>query len=262
VTRAPVDHRYNCKPSYTFPDGWGIRSCTNPRATYIDDLAAAQGGSTSPAGFKTWRGLGHRCTVDGPGVLIPVNGDVYVDCDPLVVRAGVHLTGGNVVFAGDVVIESQGFLGINGESGGDPFTPGLDGVTVFMQDGLLRKAGTAGFVAHNTMLYMSDSSELQMEGGSGTLIWTAAASGIFDNLALWSESPLPHSWAGNATLDLQGIFFSPYATVLYRGSGGQKQIKAQFVTRKLRVSGNGILSISPRFDSAVLIPDDIVQLIR
>jgi hypothetical protein len=40
------------------------------------------------------------------------------------------------------------------------------------------------------------------------------------------------------------------------------QVKAQFVTRKLIVSGNGILSVSPRFNSAVLVPKDVVQLIR
>jgi hypothetical protein len=262
ITRAPIDHRYNCKGDYAFPAGWEIRPCTDATAPHIDNLVAAHGGSGAPPGFKTWRGLGHRCTVDGPSTVIPVNGDVYVDCDPLIVRGGVHLTGGDVVFAGDVIVESSGLLVINGEQGGDPWTPGLDSVTVFMQGGLLRKAGTASFVAHNSMIYMTATSELQMEGGSGALIWTAASKGIFDNLALWSESPLDHSWAGNAFLDLQGIFFSPKAMALYRGSGGQVQVKAQFVTRKLNVSGNGILVVSPRYNSAVLIPEDVVQLIR
>lgn len=262
VTRAPVDHRYNCKSSYSFPIGWEIRPCPDSPAPYIDNLVLAHGGVGAPAGFTTWSGLGHGCSIEGGGTVVSVDGDIYVDCDPLYVKASLHLTGGDVVFAGDVIIESSGFFSINSKKNGDPFAPGLDSVTVFMRDGALRKAGQATFVAHNTMLYMSASSRLQMAGGTGTLIWTAASTGRFDNLALWSESAFDHAWAGQAFIDLQGIFFSPNATGVYSGNGGQVQVKAQFVTRKLAVSGNGILSVSPRFKSAVLVPKDVVQLIR
>ena len=264
VTRAPIDHRYNCKASYSFGAGWDIRPCPDDTPTpHIDNLVTALGGSGAPAGYKVWQGLGHKCEVEGPpGTVIPVNGDVYVDCDPFIVRRGVHFTGGNVVFAGDVIVEAQGTLAINGENGGNPFTPGLDAVEVFVRGGLLRKAGTATFVSHNSMWYLSATSQLDMEGGGRTLIWTSPNSGNFANLALWSESASQHDLAGQAFLDLEGGFFTPLAKVVYRGAGVQHQIKAQFVARKLAVVGQGVLIVRPDFDAAVLIPRDIIQLIR
>lgn len=263
VTRAPIDHRYNCKAGYPFAVGWEIRPCPDTPAPHIDDLVAVLGGPGAPVGYKVWQGLGHDCTVQGPpGLTIPVNGDVYVDCDPFVVRRGVHFTGGNVVFAGAVTIEAGGILAINGENGGDPFTPGLDAVEVYMRDGLLRKAGTASFVAHNSMVYMAPTSQLQMEGGAGSLIWSSPSTGDFTNLALWSEAPSVHDLAGNAFLDLEGVFFTPLATMVYRGNGVQLQVEAQFVSRKLHVVGQGVLIVRPHFESVVLIPDDVIALIR
>jgi Flp pilus assembly protein TadG len=263
VTRAPIDHRYNCKSSYPFPSGWEIRPCPDSPAPYIDNLVSAMSGTGAPSGFKTWQGLGHRCEVEGPvGTVIPVNGDVYVDCDPFIVRRGVHFTGGSVVFSGDVIVEAAGVLAVNGEQGGDPFTPGLDAVEVFVRGGLVRKAGTASLALHNSVVYLSALSQLQMEGGSGILIWTSPNAGPFSNLAMWSESAVDHNLAGNAFLDLEGIFFAPLAKVTYNGNGVQQQVEAQFVARKLAVVGQGVLIVSPKFESVVLIPDDIIALIR
>ena len=73
---------------------------------------------------------------------------------------------------------------------------------------------------------------------------------------------MQHNLAGQAYLDLEGVFFTPLATVEYSGNGVQHQIEAQFVTRKLRVRGQGVLIVRPSYESAVLIPADIVQLIR
>ena len=110
---------------------------------------------------------------------------------------------------------------------------------------------------------MSPTSQLTLLGGqNGDLIWTAPQVGEFAHLALWSETPLVHQLAGQAFLDMRGIFFTPTAEVLYQGNGVQQQIEAQFVARRLRVSGQGVLIVRPSYDSAVLIPDDIVALIR
>lgn len=263
VTRAPIDHRYNCKPSYTMLAGWEIRGCPDTPAPHIDNLVAVLGGSGTPPGYKVWQGLGHKCTVEGPeGTVIPVNGDVYVDCPVFTVKRGVHLTGGNVVFAGDVILESSGFLAINGENGGDPLTAGLDEVTVYIRGDVFRKAGTASFIAHNAMVYMGTGMAFEMKGGVGKLRWTAPQTGKLAHLALWSESAKNHKFAGQAVLVLEGVFFTPLAKVEYKGTGAQHQTKAQFVTRKLKVSGEGVLIVRPNYDSVVLIPDDIIALIR
>jgi hypothetical protein len=263
VTRAPIDHRYNCKASYSFPAGWEVRPCPDTPAPHIDTLVTALDGPGAPVGYKVWQGLGHKCEVEGPpGFFIPVNGDVYVDCDPFIIRRGVHFTGGNVVFSGDVMIEAAGTLAINGDSGGDPFTPGLDAIETYIRGSVFRKAGTANLIIHNSMVYMPAGSELQMEGGAGTLLWTSPRTGRFTHLALWSDSAVDQNLAGNAFLDLEGVFFTPNAKMIYRGNGVQLQVEAQFVTRKLAVVGQGVLIVRPHFDSVVLIPDDIVALIR
>ena len=94
---------------------------------------------------------------------------------------------------------------------------------------------------------------MTMQGGTGTLIGTAPQVGDFAFLALWSEFPNTHELAGQAFLDMVGIFFTPDARVLYRGTGVQHQIQAQFVARKLTVQGEGVLKVSPSCDSAVKI---------
>lgn len=263
VTRAPIDHRYNCKASYSMPAGWEIRPCNDTPDPHIDDLVTALAGGGAPAGYSTWTGLGHPCSVDGPpGTTATANGNIFVDCATLIVRRNVHFTGGNVVFGGNVVIEGQGMLTINGTVA-DPLLPDLDAIEVVLPGGNMQKAGQATFVAHNAMVYIAPTSQLAMAGGStGTLIWTSPKSGDFAHLALWSDSPMQHNLAGQAYLDLEGVFFTPLATVEYSGNGVQHQIEAQFVTRKLRVRGQGVLIVRPSYESAVLIPADIVQLIR
>lgn len=262
VTRAPIDHRYNCKSSYAMPAGWEIQGCPDTANPNIDELVAVLGGSGVPAGYQSWSGLGHKCTVEGPeGTTLPVSGDTYVDCDPLIIKRNVHFRGGNVVFAGDVIIESVGVLSINGTEP-DPLVPDGDEVTVFFRGGPFRKAGDASFVAHNAMVYFGPTVVMTMQGGLGNLIWTSPEVGEFAYLALWSESPYIHELAGQAFLDMRGIFFTPNAKVFYRGTSVQHQIQAQFVSRKLKVQGEGILKVSPAFDAAVLVPLDVVQLIR
>ncbi|MDX1449156.1 MAG: Tad domain-containing protein [Acidimicrobiia bacterium] len=263
VTRAPIDHRYNCKASYTMPVGYEIRPCPDTPNPKIDNLIAQLGGSGTPAGYTSWTSLGHPCTIQGgPGTTAVADGNIYVDCADFVVKRNVEFTGGSVVFAGNVTIEGQGSLSINGTVG-DPMTPGLDAVQVFVRNGAVAKAGQANFIAWNATMYMSSTSSLTMFGqSSGSLVWTAPTTGPFDQLALWSDSAAVHHLAGQAFLDLRGIFFTPDAQVVYQGNGVQIQIQAQFVARKLKVTGQGILILRPSFDSAVLIPDDIIALIR
>ena len=262
VTRAPIDHRYNCKASYSMPVGWEIRGCPNPAATYIDDLVTQLGGPGAPAGYQTWSGLGNNCTIEGPvGTTIPVNGDTYVDCDPLIIKRNVHFRNGNVVFAGDVLVESVGVLTINGTNA-DPLLPDEPEAIAFFRGGAFTKKGDASIIFHNTTVYFGPTVTLKVAGGLGTLIWTSPQVGNFAFLALWSESPHIHELAGQAFLDMVGIFFTPDALVLYRGTGVQHQVQAQFVARRLKVQGEGVLKVSPSYDSAVKIPLDVVQLIR
>jgi hypothetical protein len=257
MTRAPVDHRYNCKATYPFPAGWEIEGCTDPPAAHIDSLVAAYGTpNTTPPHFDTWKGdAGLGCTIPGGVVTLPA-GNWRVDCNKLNVNGTVIFEGGNVIFDGDVSIASGGLLAINTDpSGSFPYSPASSEAIAYFRDGELKKAGGASLLLYNTTVYFSETSQLSMGGGTGTVSWTAPTSGDFDDLAMWSESPTNHGFAGQAGLELEGVFFAPWAEVAYSGNGSQNQVEAQFIARALSAGGNGRLVVRPTFDRAVLFPD-------
>ena len=94
-----------------------------------------------------------------------------------------------------------------------------------------------------------------MQGGTGTVAWTAPVGGPFDDLAMWSESAASHGFAGQASLELGGVFFAPWARIAYSGNGVQQQVEAQFISRTLSSSGQGLLVVRPAFNRSVLFPD-------
>jgi len=258
VTRAPVDHRYNCKASYPFPSGWEIEACADTPAPYIDDLVDDYGVSgTTPPGFNTWSGAGYPCTVSGaPGTTLVVpSGDWRVDCDRFTVNRTVIFQGGDVIFDGDVSIESSGVLAINSRPcGGFPYHSASDAAIVYVRDGEVGKSGQGSLILYDTAVYFSETSGLSMTGGAGALIWDAPTSGNFEDLAMWSESTASNQLSGQATLELEGVFFAPWANLTYQGNGSQQQAEAQFIARSLSVTGQGVLVVQPSFSRSVLFP--------
>ncbi len=252
LTRAPVDHTYNCKASYPFPAGWEIVPCLAPPAPHIDNLVSALGGVGTPAGYTSWTGAGYSCNTSA--VVVPA-GNWHMDCNNFRVNDTVVFQGGNLVFDGDVQLNGSGILAVNADpSGGPPFSPDTDAAIMYMRDGRISKAGGSGILLHQTALYMSDSSDISMTGGGGAIIWTAPVSGNFDNLAMWAESSGTIGLSGGSTMDLEGVFFAPWATISYQGSGSQVQVAAQFIARRLDVGGNGRIVVQPSFTDAVLFP--------
>ena len=261
ITRAPVDHRYNCKGAYPFPVGWGIDPCNDAPAPYIDNLVSAYGGVGTPAGFTSWTGAGYACN---PGPTVVPRGNWHIDCNQFRVQDQVVFQGGNVVFDGDIALAGSGVLIMNGDPATTfPYSPDLTESIMYLRDGRISKAGGAGFAFHRTLLYMSSTSDVKMTGGAGIVIWSAPTTGNFDDLSLWAESTGSIDMAGGAGLSLEGVFFAPWATIGYQGSGTQVQVAAQFIARRLDVGGNGILVVRPDFGRAVLFPfDPQSQLIR
>jgi hypothetical protein len=204
-------------------------------------------------------------------VTVP-NGNWHVDCD-LAIKGRLTFEGGNIVFDGDVTLQSAGVLDVNGSNARPNYLP-LDTVLdigessataafVYFRDGELGKAGQASLSLRNVMTYFSATSTIDLGGGSGSVAMIAPTEGPFRNLAMWSESALDHQLAGQANIALEGVFFTPLAQVNYQGNGSQAQVAAQFISLKLAVGGNGRLEIKPRFDRLVTFPDTGgVSLIR
>lgn len=99
---------------------------------------------------------------------------------------------------------------------------------------------------------MAKGTRIALSGnGSGKLTWIAPDTGVFDDLALWSDSTLIQDWAGNAALTMEGVFFTPLATGQHTGNGGLAQVNAQWIADKLWLGGNGTLVIRPQYGRAI-----------
>jgi hypothetical protein len=272
LTRAPIDHRYNCRPDYSVDPGptinWAvdvltvaneqdIPGCESGGAPEIYNLIDSVGPSGDPGvgGFTPWSSIHPDCTVDpgeGPSVTAAIalaGGSVWVDCSLLEIKDPVTITNGSLVLDGDLAITSStGHLIVDNTG-----APGF----LFMRDGLIRKDGQASLTLLETMVYLSRSSRIQMDGGSGgNLTWIAPddPDHPFDDLALWSDSTItvePHFWAGQANLEMEGVFFVPIVTVEYAGQGEQQQTRAQFISDKLHARGQGLLVVAPIVGRAV-----------
>jgi hypothetical protein len=263
VTRAPIDHRYNCKGAYPDYLGIPIAPCTDTPGTHIDQLVANYGGpvGTSPMGiFQRWSTFPdgtprYPCSV-GVGEFIEVSGDWWVDCDPFVINgATVRFTNGDVVVDGEVDLKGNtGLLQLN--------TDMTDAQVLYVRDGALSKGSFATIELNQTFAYLQ-TGRLSLVGGAGGLIWTAPIGGNFEDLALWSESSDPHELGGQAGNTLTGTFFTPFADpFILKGQAGQLQTKAQFLTRRLEVTGFTEVIMQPDPDTSTLIPIRAVMLIR
>ena len=281
-TRGAVDHMFNCKTSYVAEPWYAehpvnpcFDSTTNPDLDYVDEVRAFVGSTGTPTGFTRYTG---PCTIDtGTGPVVLPEGNYHVPCSTLFVKAPLTFTGGNVVFDGDVVVEAAaGALTIHScgaaaKNNCNPARPlsWVQGAnyderqyssdaawTLFRNGGTLRKAGGASVTIHDSIVFLArnalyNTRALDLEGGSGSLLWWATREGPFDNLALWSDAEIKHHFAGQANLDLEGVFFAPVGLITYAGTGGQEQLAAQFISERLLVTGTGELIVAPNIDRAI-----------
>lgn len=279
LTRRPVDHAFNCVSNYDPTGGldafygltieWATAPLTATAGQDIigcDDVSGTDtsqatvyrlvdfvGPSGAPDGtYQQWT-TSFPCNVTTAQV-VPA-GNWWVSCNPLEVRADVVFRG-NVVFDGDVTVTSSaGALTIDNTATGEGFA--------FLRDGTLNKDSDADLRFLDTMVYFSKTSNITMSGGVGDLRWIAPdlAGGDLENLALWSDGTLDHDWAGQAVLELEGIFFVPWAQSVYRGTGAQKQVSAQFIAKRLRAEGNGYLVLQPEIGRALETDPPIVSVL-
>jgi hypothetical protein len=262
LTRAPVDYRYNCQADYstlnpalswatdalTVANEQDIPACSGTPAPNIHNLIAFVGSSGQPSGFSRWTASGYPCDVPSSNPPITVSGNWWIDCPTFNVRALVRINGSAVFNGGVNVTSAAGHLNIQNTLGG----PGY----AFFRNGTLTKDGSAHLTFQYTTVYLSKTSRVALSGGAGSLTWVAPnlSTYQFDDLALWSDSPATHNWAGQAALSMEGVFFTPLATADYSGTAGQNQTAAQFISDKLVARGSGQLVIRPVEGRAVEFP--------
>ena len=269
ITRAAIDHRYNCKAAYDdYPldlgnpglGGIPISPCLDAPAPYIENLDNAYKGSGSPSGFQQWTEFPdgtprYPCQVDDN---IAVVGDWWVDCPGGLIIGDsntVEFSAGDVVLDGDIDLRSFGTLRVNP-------APTTDHFVFIRKGGDLIKGGQSSMFLTQTFVFIKEG-RINIGAGDGGLVWTAPLAGNFEDIALWSESPLQHQLGGQAGNILTGTFFTPLADPFsLTGQSGQLQTRAQFITRRLEVKGQGVVMMHPDPDRSTPIPIREVRLIR
>lgn len=264
VTREQIDHKYNCWTDYANPPAgteWAtndltaplhnINPCTAGDTDHVYELIKLVGQNGGVGGFQNWTQppLNLPCDIPSSHGPINVTGNVRIDCDPLIVRNQTTISNGNVVFDGDVDVTASSSAHLTIQN------PMTSSNWAFFRSGVLSKTGQAHLTVDHTMVYMSESSGITMSGGSGTLTWVAPDGGEFDDLALWSDSAATHFWAGQSTLTMEGVFFTPWGTADYSGNGVVQNVDAQWVAYRLHTHGGGVLTIKPKFEFPLKLDD-------
>lgn len=112
----------------------------------------------------------------------------------------------------------------------------------------------------------------------GTIDWSAPneqltppdATHQYEDLALWTEAGTnasPNAFdseiKGSSAIKTSGVFFLPNARIEFSGQGDLNQVlNAQFIARKLEVSGQGTLKMRADPRNSVQIPEPAWALIR
>jgi hypothetical protein len=235
IGRRVVEHRYNCKSTYTFPNQtwWNgtVPPCTTGGSNHIDQLQARY--QSSLPGDEVWMTYSGSCNPNSDQLL---TGNWFIGCSNLSVSRNFTITG-SAVFAGDVSVQSNGELAI-----GDGTAPRV----AYFRNGSFSKTGQATVVLPQVSVYLRNGGI--GFAGQGGLTWSGPASGPLEGLALWSESHThSHSLSGGAVNDVYGVFYAPNAgyasnnVFSLSGGGNQTQFRAQFITYRLEISGNGEL---------------------
>lgn len=273
ATRAPVDHKYNCKTSYPDYLGVPVEGCTDGLPPHIDNLRAEVGVSGTPAGFLKWTDF-YGC--NNPVVPVTgVNGNWFVDCANFRLSSNtVAFNDGNVVFQGAVTL-TGGSLLFNASNPvanlsatclatvvGCIDQTSADAAWVYMRNGDLRLSGGSSLTAIRTMIYQ-DNGDFEITGGSPP-IWTSPIEGPFAGLSVWTEkASSKFKISGGASMQLEGSFFTPGADPMSISGGAPvTPLEAQFISRRVEVNGGASITLSPNSVLAVVLPPDPPLLIR
>ena len=260
VTRAPVDWEFNCRAAGYDNLAGTADDCADATGSnnYIDQLVARYGGAGAPSGFATFpsAALPGTCATGPSDPPLTITGNVFVDCPTFKVSNTVKFQGGDVVFRGGVDVQG-GNLSINAAPNDNP---AFDHIA-YLRNGTFDKDAQGEVHLPKTFVYLANG-VIDFGAGSGKVVWSAPFGGNFDKLALWSESSAGHSIGGQASLSLDGVFFTPNATMTFTGQGSFDQVRAQFIANKLVMSGQGELIMQPDPSRVVLIPIVGARLIR
>jgi hypothetical protein len=278
ITRAPIDHRYNCLASYP---SLGIVGCPDASSggDYIDQLRDDYEGfanSPVPSGLSVYPTDYNGTTPTNPCVFnsattvtLPA-GDWFINCPNTGGSGntpGFRMSNAGAVFQagpGQIVFAGALDLGSGTFTIGDSMRQSIVYVRPYdASRGGDIEQNDASVTLQNTFVYLQDG-VFTAGGNSGPILWIAPDDDNFrfDDLALWSESSNTHRIGGQGNLELEGTFFMPNAQFIYSGQGAQQQARAQFISLKLEFGGQGNLVMKPDPERTTAVSITGVTLIR
>lgn len=239
--------------------------------------------TVSAATVPGWPG----CTIGNAGLIRVPEGNWYVPCDTLSVNGVLVFEGGNVVVKGSarggVQVGQFGCLAMNvplpvaacptRDALGNVVPAGRREAILYIQAGSLSKGAQASLYTERTLVYLANG-VLSLSGGStGTLYMTnphptdagcakACQNARFGRLTVWSENAEDHSIGGQVGIGLRGVLFTPNARFVWAGGSALAQTSAQLWANTLRMSGQGLLRMTPDPGDSVPRPELGTALIR
>jgi hypothetical protein len=103
------------------------------------------------------------------------------------------------------------------------------------------------------------------DSGAGAIV-RACMNSRFSRLVYWSDFPAPKTgpniFAGQGSLNVVGVFFTPKASFRFTGGSAYRASFAQFWSDRLEVFGGAFLGLAPDQRTAIETPTGAVNLIR
>jgi Flp pilus assembly protein TadG len=167
----------------------------------------------------------------------------------------VHISNGNRrlqpgTYRGGISVSGQGNLTME---------PGI----YYMDGGGFAFSGQGDLVAQGVMIFNAPSapSHKVTINGTGSIVMSPPASGIYQGLTLFQdrESPNEMSVSGGGFMNVTGTFYAANALLTVSG-GGDSKVGSQYISRFLKIAGNGGLTID--YDPTQAIPRRILGLVE
>jgi Flp pilus assembly protein TadG len=167
----------------------------------------------------------------------------------------VHLSNGRRnlspgTFRGGISVSGQGSL---------TMAPGV----YYMDGGGFSFTGQGDLLAQGVMIYNAPTGPSHKVdiSGTGSIVMSPPTSGIYQGLTLFQdrESPNELSVSGGGYMDISGTFYAANAQMTVSG-GGDSKVGSQYISRFLKIAGNGGLRID--YDPTQAIPRRILGLVE
>lgn len=283
ATRAPVDHRYNCKKNYPNYLSIPIQDCRNattqvPNTDQLRQAVGITGKGTynagAPIGFQTFTNIaGAQCNLKQN---LEIYGNVWINCannNGLRLNSVTLKIHGNVILNGDIVSNS-GSIFVVEPLGAGPLpelrattfssscvSPSTQYAALLVQRTAGNGLDVSGTVQLKHTAVIQNGCCLKFNAGA-TPNWSAPEEGPFHGLALWSEYCTSSTMTGGTNMSVSGTFFAPDAVFTISGNDEGTQQDAQFIAYRMRVTGGGSLKLSPNPRTAVTLDLPKATLIR